>query len=885
MAQAAALLPNGAPSTMTAEELREILEYEKIVQFRDAIFAGTHPRIKIPPLAGKQIEAPRVTSSPNLSTSLQNSTTQLTRATSHNHQSALPYSNNRSPSNYRAVTSKSEINPIFLEKSDDLIRAEMQLQRQRLERSFREQMEQQKMGAKAQLHSSEALPNFDPTEVLSKALALVPPVPPAEAEPAGGARSPATDSFDENTFYSSRHDTPEPFSSPNGAKEPGEVQSNDVLSIDEQPAELLSAENGERQDVLSHNNHIASQLHSQVKQLPAQLTNQTRSAELQQSLEMTNSESSSSRGARVEGTSDVSSQQKEYIGVSTHQVDPLGLAANRVVHPVDQTDGQVSTEQLLQQAFANDTTSPLIRAHNLSPIAPQPARVSPLATARAPPIVQESRFPNEAPPAQVAALRQQPAGISSADSSPKGAKSSEKRKGKKEKKKKRKASVNDNATPDSPYIKPEPRSPSPFSVMPLPRPQKRQRQVGQFAAELNYDEPTGAEHERVPEPYERAPIPRARERLADNYDQGPRRVEPRYHRLERDDEDFRVGSGAYTRNPHTPTVYTVPYDQREAGPGRAASHSMVERRIYEEPIYYKEPIQRYSVRPDANRERSRSPAIRERRSPIPMAPPRPVRIVVDAYGREYIDPVPTSALRQSAAPPARYRDPEVIYERAPIRTVSSRGPVDAYEEGGVVYRRPSPPLVAPRRVITQPGYAIPEYRSYRQREYSVRPSTMAPPGEEFIQVRGPVERRQMSYFEEAPREYAPRPPSVHPEPVPYEVPREYVGRLQSTRPEPPPREYATSVHPEARREMPQREYSVRPEARHEMPIRSQREYSVRPVESIPRREQAVGPNPERYYEEVPRGRAAEIAFIERPRARESSVVVYADDVRREVVYR
>jgi hypothetical protein len=39
---------------------------------------------------------------------------------------------------------------------------------------------------------------------------------------------------------------------------------------------------------------------------------------------------------------------------------------------------------------------------------------------------------------------------------------------------------------------------------------------------------------------------------------------------------------------------------------------------------------------------------------------------------------------------------------------------------------------------------------------------------------------------------------------------------------------------------------------------------------------------ERYYEDISDRRLAEVAFIERPRARESSVLVYADDVRREV---
>lgn len=874
MAQAT-VMSNGTPSTMATNELREILEYKKIVQFRDAIFAGAHPRIKIPRLAGRNIESPAnaPTPTPTSSTPLPNTTAQYTRPTSRNNLQAplasLPHPNSRSPNSYRMATGKSEINPILLEKSDDLIRAEIQLQRQRLERGLREQMEQQKVVAKSQLQSSESLPNFDLTDVLSQALARVPPAILAPVEASVDARSSASDSFDENTFYSSQHDTPEPFSSPNGPKEPGEVQSNDVISIDVGPAEALSTEGREDREVLSNNNLLASHLQLQAEQLPSQLPFQIQSADLQRSLEMSNSESSSSIGAYIGATSNVSSQQKDGKGVSTQQIVPPQPAAIAVEHPVDQFGGQVSTEHLLQQAFADDTASPLIRAHNLSPIAPQPARVSPLATARAPPIAQGARFPDEPQPVQVASLRQQPAGISSVDSSPKGAKSTERKKAKKDKKKKRKASINGIASPDSPYIKPEPRSPSPFSAMPLPRPQKRQRQVGQFAAELNYDEPNGEDQERDAERYEQAPLPRTRERFEDQYEQRPRRVEPSYQRVERDNGDYRVSSGGYVRRPITPSAYALPYGSGQGDQVRAASHSMAERRVYEEPVYYREPVPRYSVRPDAHRERSsRSPVMHERRSPMPMPPPRaPVRIVVDEYGREYIDRSPPPTFRQSVAPPARYRDSEIIYERAPMRTVSARGPVEPYEEGGVVYRRPSPPMLAPRRVITQPEYAMPpEYRQYRQREYSVRPGPMAPPGEEIIQVRGPVERRQMSHFEEAPREYA-RAPTVRPEPVRYEIPREYVGRLQSVRPEPPPREYAASVRPEARREM---------------PIQSQREYSVRPVETMPRREHVAGAEPERYYDEVPRARPAEVAFIERPRAREASVVVYADDVRREV---
>ena len=504
----------------------------------------------------------------------------------------------------------------------------------------------------------------------------------------------------------------------------------------------------------------------------------------------------------------------------------------------------------------------------MSPIAPQPARVSPLITAREPPILRENYPADDIQPAQVAALRQDAPGISSTNSSPKRSTRSELRKAKREKNKKRKSSVNNDIgeRQDSPYIKPEPRSPSPYAVAPLPRPNKRLRQ---YASELNYDEPADLAQERGLGRQKEAPVTRIYE---DQYAQEAQRPRAVYQRLEPEEGNYRrvqyVEDDDYRRVPRrvqSPSVYTLPYAPTEGRTVRAVSHAVAGRRVYEEPVYYREPASRASVRPDGDRERSRSPIMRERISPIPMGPPRrPVRIIIDEHGREYIDPTPPPIIRHSVAPQARYRDQEIVYERAPPSSVSGRAPIDTYEEDGVVYRRQTPPLAIPRRLVAQPEYSMPpEYRSYRQREYSIRP--MAPPGEEYVQIRGAPERRQMSHFEEPPREYISRAPSVRPEPVRYEIPREYAGRLQSVRPEAPPREYASSVRPGGRREV---------------MSQSQREYSVRPAEHPSQGQQIT--EGARYYEEATTRRPAEVTYIDRPRAREPSVMVYADEPRREV---
>jgi hypothetical protein len=865
----------------TAEESREILEYERIAQFRDVVLAGTHPRVRIPPhLVGKQLNSVRNVSSPGLSKPRANNVpAQPARPTTSSFCEELPSIYNKTPNNQRvaagahlpmsAKSTKSEINPILLEKSDDLIKAEIQLQRQRLERALREQIDQQRLSQKALLQTSESLPNFDLSEVLTKALAIVHPHTTAEVEPSVGAHSSASDSFDENTFYSSQHDTPEPSSSSQGQKGPGEIQSHGVVSVDKRSAPIYSTQNqvGDQDVVMTgaslfNGNHLATQAHLQTQ---SSLLQSHPQVEFGRTLELGNSDMRSSPGGVMD---DTSTNFRGLGSVSTHQNSSTESDKITSQQIVDRIHVQKATEDLLAQAFDNDTASPLIRAHNLSPIAPQPARVSPLATAREPPVLREAILVDEPPPTQVAALRNKPSGVSSTDSSPsKGTKGP----GKKEKKKKKRKTKDNAGTPDSLCIKPEPRSPSPFAVAPLPRPQKRQRQSGQYDTELNYDEPryNPEDDDRATERYKEVREPRVYERYDNRYDPELRRLEPVYQRLEHDDGEYqRVSGGQYTRRPQSPAVYAVPYTPSEVRPVRVASHAIVDRRIHEEPRYYRDTIPRASVRPDADRERSRSPVLREKRSPIPMAPPRqPVRIVVDACGREYIDSTPAPSMRQSMAPPTRYRDSDVVYERAPVRAVSGRAPVEAYEEDGVVYRRSSPPVTLPRRVITQPEYAPPEYRSYRQREYSVRP--MAPPGEEYIQIRGAPEQRQMTQFEDTHRDYAPRAASLRPEAVRYEIPREYVRRLQSVRPEPPSGEYPASVHPEPRREVVQ------------LP-QPQREYSVRPVDTVPRREHVSVSEGERYYDEVSSRRPAEVAFIERPRAREASVLVFADDVRREV---
>lgn len=910
---------NGNGASFTAEERREILEYRKIVTFAESVMAGTHPRVKIQPL--QQANSNRHVSSPSLPQPAQHTTApqpvqpiRLESAASYYGSSLNGHSGqNGASTSHAAMSSKSEINPILLEKSDDLIKAEIQLQRVRLERTLREQIEQQRIASKALLQTSESLPNFDLSDVLSKALAIVHPttaVDPEASTAGASAHSSASDSFDDNTFYSSQHDTPEnspPRRQSRGTRQSqrlrdraaevaalsdGELAADSPVRVPSRPQEMAMAGPS-----ISQDNHQAGLAHERIQNLPKQ-SDMFMSQWQQKSTGNNGSNAVPAPSNNMQHTGKVS-------------IVPGLLRYITINHvPEDGADFVLQNKDDVSLRQAVETLPPVVRAHNLSPFAPQPARVSPLVNRDAP-VLTQNMDAHEAQPAQVSALRNQVTEMSSTDSSPKARsprtrtpKGSKPESKKKEKKKKNKRNKGKGPAdvPDSPYIKPEPRSPSPYNSAPLPRPQKRQRQSGNFAAELDYDEPRVISETHHRDRLEGERHPRTRWAREDGPDLEIRRPEPVYREVEREEELYRRVSGVqYARRPESPAVFALPYAPVEGRAVRAMSHAIIDRpqdepryyrepamrasvrpEVEQEPRYYREPVIRASVRPDADRERSRSP-IRDRRSPLLMGPPRQaMRLMMDEYGRKFYEAVPTSSTRQSVAPPIRYRDsPEIIYERAPVRPVSSRVPVEVYEEDGVMYERPPPPAGTSRREVTQPEYAIPaqpDYRSYRQREYSVRPTAMGLPREEFIQLRAAAPaRRQMSVFEDAPpREYIQRAPSVRPEPVRYEIPREYAGRLQSV---PPPREYAASVRPEAL----SREYaSVLPEGvRREVMPREQREYSVRP-EVVERRERVIVPEGERYYEEMPRGRPVEGGYLERPRAREASVAVYADEGRREV---
>ncbi|ROW14657.1 hypothetical protein VPNG_03270 [Cytospora leucostoma] len=870
---------------LSEEEKHQLRECERIINFRDEVLSGAHPRIKVPAHLVASKKSSELSSPPSgPAASVINVPTGPKAARSKhlgpNH--ALPLVNNlRSfnanaqqsftpapntapgqipgleqsfgssinmpgvPTGPRATTAKRpsensgnvQFDPVLLTKSDDLIKAELALQRKRLESALSEQLQQHKATRNTQ--SAEAPADFDLANVLMEALLRVQrsALPQTDTDVAANASGAASDSVDDDTFYSSKHDTPE---STQTHRIPTSVESGDARAREDshyEPPMVIEASPVPGQPFAVANPPLAVTGAS------------TAQAQQHRNPQVFASASESRNFAATMYPNKY--QQRPGLGDSSNTGAPMEIVSS-------QDSGEASSSQESRQANGEPSSaqrhlverglgrrqSPILRVHNLSPVAPQPAHVSPLASSHQPPVPQLNAPPAQATPAQVAALRNDRSNGSSPESSPQGGKPN--KKGKKKNKRKADRMATNNET--TPYIKPEPRSPSPITVPQFSRPNKRPRQVQRSAQEQGYENP------RVEGPVDVVPQNGYPARVY-REDRGP----PGYDSPIRQDlrQDSRsivlTEPSRYEGDPHDDIrpAETVQYVRR-ASPGahpyqyapgevrtiRSVSRAAIDR---SHAYYDSRDGPRTVVRHVADRDRSRSPIIVEERPPNVMGPPRLPRtrvVHVDEYGREYLDPAPrpesviarrsvvprpvyddreeyyelprsTTVVRRSVAPASAYGEPEFIYERAPppIRAASTMPSSGRYDEEAIYRGAASPAGYATtRRVVTRPAdYAVPEYRYYRERDYPAPPPG-GQVGDGFYEVRGLEDRRPGN---EHAREYRLRGTTVRPEPPA----RPDVIRMTSVRPEPVAGEYAAPIILDERRPMPPpRAYSVRPMA-------------------------------------------------------------------------
>ena len=158
----AAIPADNSPKDPAAIEAYALEQYEKILRFHDAILSGKHATIKVPPRAGDPehlVEAATATSQHGLG-----------NGDARDCVSSAAKAQPGGVVSSRSLAATSEFNPVLLEKSDELIRAEIQLQRQRLERALREEVEQRRASKHAQPSDGEDL---DPSAILAQAWAIV----------------------------------------------------------------------------------------------------------------------------------------------------------------------------------------------------------------------------------------------------------------------------------------------------------------------------------------------------------------------------------------------------------------------------------------------------------------------------------------------------------------------------------------------------------------------------------------------------------------------------------------------------------------------------------------------------------------------------------------
>jgi hypothetical protein len=577
-----------------SQSLNEALEYAKILKLRDEVFAGSHPRLTVPAHAQRTFSPrpPQLTAQASLVVPPAfPPSTSPSQLAAHQHPDRHPTPSSSAPNGVSAKSgAASEFDPVLLTKSDEVIKAEIGHRRQRAEKILKDQFEQKRMDSRKKPNPAEAKPDFDITTILAKALEMT--------TMASGSKddASASDSFDENSLYSSRA----PDSTPErGAPSPSQEDEEDVAA---------DATSGRR-------------VQSAVMGAPL------------------NADADEDAYVPPEANVDMSGidddeEEGEYSPPEAAEQDN---GANDM-RPPYMHDGRDPRMRPLRRYSDVDEggNMRIVRNHITSPAAPQPSRVSPLALAKDAPL-QNTRARRQRPgqPISPELSQQYPA------------------------RKKRKLDKNQRRRRNgmSPDVKEENVSPPPFhEVQPLGSGKLRTSNADRPIViddghELRYEpvnQPRYVDSPARPisrqEPMMPLSEPRASSRLG--------------IRVMRDDQDLRRVASMHNMRAEQPREYVDRvYD---ASPTqnrvyRQGSPMLSERTMIVDDGYDRTPLQEVRVsRTPAPvlREVYDEPPIRYQ----PMPPPPIERIVVDQYGRRFREIIQPE--RQSVAPRAMSVRPE-----------------------------------------------------------------------------------------------------------------------------------------------------------------------------------------------------------------------------------
>ncbi|KAL8837236.1 MAG: hypothetical protein Q9170_002609 [Blastenia crenularia] len=839
----------GSPTDPAEREAWEISQYEKIMEIRDQVFTGTHPRLKllfpIDPETGERIDVPsKSPSKPQKSGSITQQNLPV-RTEQPRLPPKPPSAQFHTPANAPSVaTGGSGIDPIFLTKSDVLLKAETQQKRQRIERVLADQVKEKHALSKQKASDQDDLPDFNVTEVLRKAQELVKPVKFADISGANGNAS-ASDSFDENTFYSSQMNdsTPERTDKPDPPRKPTSTQNckyflrGEKCPYGEQciyahDPSMIPASRGQKSQAQVVDDNADSQAptgaRNTTQQDPSYRAPATRSqaqAERIAHLEAQLQELQSQRHDKVTAPSQINTrkaqedQEEEPVYSPPDAVLPksneIPSGRRKNARQQQQTSAHMgmgsSTREYPRQA--NGGQSPVfgdgrvIRSHITSPVAPQPARVSPLATAKAPPISYEHRHQyqindishdsaNGASPAQISHMQQQ---ATNPRKRKKGRESGD-----------RVRNVVPRREPPSPEIrvKEEPASPPSFSG-PTGRWESRSRQENRGPVYIDEVSPRYQDQGNV------MYRPNVIDRPA------PRYVEYREPPVPRYEPDLR--RVVSTRQMRPPMADIERYPSPQLAPPRAASQVYMPRPEQEMSRQYRSSIQPENI-PYPDHDRVSSPRVRE--VPTMMAPP-PRRIVVDQYGNRFYEQevAPASRVRQSSILPLTRQNPpdDSFPSLAPRHSIARiPQPRDDVFEPRYIRRGPTPPSQYAEHVSpTQPR--PPTNREmdvfYSSENQPRRAEEVVRRGDEVRVIEYPPASANRRYEVVRPMEATTRAASVRPLGH-YEGGVERVSRVPS-------------VHPEGRRVATYGGEMIAPSSRH-MSVRPDESYA-RPMEYVPSR--------------------------------------------------
>lgn len=832
---------------LTDAQSKEVLEYETLLSLRGEIYANTHPRLSVPVQPPKQgMNHANGLSKP--SPRLQNGVHKLPSPPMQNGVPKLPKEIQATPpqsksshapvsqpvtSTYKApntqlrassrpASGSSGLDPIFLTKSEVLVRAELHQKRQRIERALDEQLNQNRVIARQRAFDQEAMPSFNVTKVLQDAQQIVKPINPVENNGTNRTAS-SSDSFDENTFYSSqmndsttdevddsatkwrsnracryfldgecRHGDACTFSHNSALKQRVEADGPQAIEIDSVNAD---------EQALSRSNNVVQSAPTNEQRNPAaaskidrisrlnhieQLEEQLRSLKSQASVLPHDQPGDSGSGqdepaysppdaGDLVPTRQVGREKIGELGKGKHRNSGESRAPAILE---DKSREYVRRDHIPHSPLSSDVR--VVRNHITSPVAPQPARVSPLAVARIPQLHQGQRVfsdnnrPSQGSGGEVASARQSPR-------VPLG-------------KRRREIDSHDKARNVVPRreigspeirIKEEPISPPPFAE-PSEAWQSRRKQ--DISRPVYVESDSSRYRDQEPVVYQ----PRTAEQVPQSYIADERRpttpiarrvISRNGHLLgAHEEQDLRrVVSTRQIRVPRSPLEQYAPPQSTSA---RTVSQVYLPQPEHAVSLQPRASVQPQQIISQIDRDQSFSPLPRARfspsiRAPLSMAPPAR-RIVVDQYGHRYETPLPAEQ-QTSAIPVGRSSEFIPRFEQLVSRSPGFREPqiVNVYDERRYIRRAPSPqyveyqPASTSRHVLDRENEPIYGEEVYLPRHDGIRAVEYSEP-------------RSAGHYEEVlrPREGLIRTQSVRPAAGGlYEEPREQIARIQSVRPE------------------------------------------------------------------------------------------------------